>query len=364
MSWSQIEGLDAVDAIESPGLLVDLGRVNANIQAMIDLVGGPDQVGRLRPHVKTHKMPEMIRLQVGMGITSFKAATLAEAEMVAKSGGTDVLIAYPMVGPNIDHLSQLIKQYPATGFSSLVDHRDTVEMLAGRVPADQVPRRVFIDVDCGMHRTGIPIGEELEWLRKHINALPSLEYGGLHVYDGHLHAVEPELRTAAASEIISTIRKYEEAHPSPTVIGGGSPTFPRWAQERDWECSPGTSVFWDVGYQEFSDLNFSVAVALLTRVISKPGDSRICLDLGTKAVASEMSLENRVTLPAIDDAEFVSQNEEHLVIETKHASEISIGQTFMAFPRHICPTINLYSSATIINDRRAISGKWSITARR
>src|SRR3954453_21817894 len=103
----------------SPSLVIDRALVRRNLEAMIALARGAD---RLRPHVKTHKMPAIVRLCEAMGIRKHKCATIAEAEMVAAAGGADVLLAYPLVGPNIARLARLIRTFPGTTFRALVDH--------------------------------------------------------------------------------------------------------------------------------------------------------------------------------------------------------------------------------------------------
>lgn len=361
MNWSEIKNLES---IASPGLLVDPARVAANNQTMIDMVGGADCIGRLRPHVKTHKMPDVTRLQVEAGIRKFKAATIAEADMVAAASGQDVLLAYQLVGPNLARFANLIQRYPNTLFSTLVDNIGVVETIAAQIGDSKRPVRLFIDVDCGMHRTGIVPGRDMQQLRGRIESQSGVQYAGLHVYDGHLHQGDLAVRQSAANDIIATIRHCESANPSPTIVGGGSPTFASWAKETAWECSPGTPVFWDVGYSDsYADLKFEIAIALLTRVISQPGANRICFDLGYKAVASEMPLDKRVVIPAIEDAKFVGHSEEHLVIETSRANEINIGQPFLAFPRHICPTVALHGAAAVVRGSRATDEFWRVTAR-
>jgi D-serine deaminase-like pyridoxal phosphate-dependent protein len=361
MNWPEID-FKSLDSIASPGLLVDANRVDTNVQAMIAIVNG--QASRLRPHVKTHKMPDVVRIEIAAGISKFKAATIAEAEMVAAAGGKDVFLSYPVVGPNLKRLADLIDRHPDTSFAAMADNIGVAEMLAENVGNSDRPLRLFIDVDCGMHRTGIPLGSEMDRLRQRIESLPGVTYAGLHVYDGHLHSPSMEERKLAAGRIITEIRDYDRANPSPTIIGGGSPTFGVWSGETNWECSPGTTVFWDVGYgSSYPDLGFSMAIALLTRVISKPGGNRICLDIGYKSVASEMPLDRRVVLPGIDDATFIGHSEEHLVLETAQAASISHGQPFLAFPRHICPTVALHARATVVRDGCATSETWPVTAR-
>ena len=162
IKWLQLAN---PDNIASPGLLVDPDRVADNIQQMIRLVGGNANVDRLRPHVKTHKMSAVTRLQMDAGITHFKAATLAEAEMVAAVGPADILLAYQPVGPNLNRLADLIKRYSNSSFAVIVDDCGTAESLAEKLGDQQSPLRLFIDVDCGMHRTGIPLGADLDRLR-------------------------------------------------------------------------------------------------------------------------------------------------------------------------------------------------------
>lgn len=360
MDWKSIRNLETVP---SPALLVDADRVAKNIEAMIGVVG-KQHAGRLRPHVKTHKMTEVVRLKLESGITKFKAATLVEAKMIANAGGPDVLIAYPLVGPNLRLLQELIDQYPGTSFAAIVDHVSSAKQLAERVGSVNRPLRVYIDVDCGMHRTGIPVNESLDRLRMTIESTPELQYAGLHVYDGHSHSSSLEQRKSDTAEVIDTIASYERSSPSPAVIGGGSPTFAIWADSTDWECSLGTSVFWDCGYgTRYSEMPFTIAAALLTRVISKPGGNRICFDLGYKAIASDKPFAERVVIPAIDDAVMIGHSEEHLVLESKQASSIEVGQEFIAFPRHICPTVALYRHATIIRNQVATDEVWQVTAR-
>ena len=361
MNWPTIKKLHTV---VSPGVLVMPDRVEANIQTMIAMVQG--DVRRLRPHVKTHKMIEPIERQRAAGISKFKAATLREARMVAEAGGADVLLAYQMVGPNVDRLAELIDRFPQTMFSVVVDDPEVAFVLSDRFTDKPLP--VFIDVDCGMHRTGIELGEKLDRLQQRIESLPGLRFLGLHVYDGHLHQPSMQQRQHRVLEIIESLHHYIEKNPSATIIGGGSPTFPFWANETDWECSPGTTVFWDVGYGEaFTDLPFQIAVCLLTRVISKPSNSQgerwLCLDLGYKSVAAEGPLEKRVAIPQIHDAKIVGHSEEHLMIQTSQWDKISVGQAFLAFPKHICPTIALHEFAAIIREEEATTETWQVVAR-
>ncbi|QDT13184.1 D-TA family PLP-dependent enzyme [Planctomycetes bacterium K23_9] len=348
------------DKIDSPALIVDAERVQSNINKMIAIVDGG--TSRLRPHVKTHKMADVVAMQVDLGITKYKTATLAEAEMVASAGGNEVLIAHQLVGPKIARLRKLVQQYSTVRFATIVDNLSTARQLSDEFSQCDSELSVYIDVDCGMTRSGIPLGSQCEELIQKIDFLDAIQFAGLHVYDGHLHQPSLELRRRAACQIIDQVREFTKLYPNCDVVGGGSPTFSTWATETQWTCSPGTPVFWDVGYgSAYPDLDFDIAAAILTRVISKPGNDLLCFDVGYKAVSSEMPLERRVVFPEIADATLVSHSEEHLVIQTKHTA--SVGDAFLAFPQHICPTVADHAAAHIVRWGNVTDEIWPVTAR-
>src|SRR5690242_6015542 len=116
----------------SPALLFYKDLIRRNIARIVEIAGRPD---RLRPHVKTHKTREIVRLEQEAGITRQKCATVAEAEMLAGCGVTDVLLAYPLVGPNCGRLARLARACPECRFSVLVDHPGPAEALSEAMAA-------------------------------------------------------------------------------------------------------------------------------------------------------------------------------------------------------------------------------------
>jgi D-serine deaminase-like pyridoxal phosphate-dependent protein len=352
----------------SPGLIFFKDLIQRNIDRCLQIAGGPE---RLRPHVKTHKTREIVRLQLAAGITKHKCATLAEAEMLAGCGVPDVLLAYNLVGPNCARLARLLEAYPATRFSVVADHPRGLEMLSQAMQAAGQTVDVLLDVDVGQHRTGIAPGTAAAVLYKQIERSPGLRPGGLHVYDGHNHqdhAADREAAVHAQLGPVLELRQRLEEHglPVPRLVLGGTPTFPMHArlQEPGVECSPGTFVLHDNGYgSRFADLaGFTPAALLLTRVISRPTPSRITLDLGYKAVASDPPAGKRCTLLDVPEYEPVLQNEEHFVIETPHAERFQPGDEVLAIPTHICPTCAMHKQATVVERGRVI-GSWDIVAR-
>ena len=358
--------VDGLEELASPALLAWPERVEANIAHMVAMCGDPD---RLRPHVKTHKMDAVVRLQLAAGIGKFKAATIAEVEMCVGAGAADVLLAYPLVGPNQERLVRLARRYPEARFSFLAESAEALES-QGRMSREAgVELGVFVDFDCGMARTGTCCREGAVGLAGAITSMEGLRFEGVHAYDGHLRARDPGERredwAGAMGLVEELLGALEEAgNPAPAVVGGGSPTFGLHAGERGWQCSPGTTLFWDGGYAEsFPDLPFEHAAAVFTRVVSKPGSNRLCLDLGHKAIASEGPLETRVHLLGLGNARAVSHSEEHLVVEVEEAAGHLVGEPFIGIPRHICPTVALYQEAALVRSGALTGERWAVTAR-
>ncbi|MEY4483332.1 MAG: hypothetical protein RL693_784 [Verrucomicrobiota bacterium] len=362
-SW--YKDLSNIPETPSPSLLVNAAGVEANIQRMIAIVNG--KTSRLRPHMKTHKMPEIIRLHLNHGITKFKCATIAEAEMTAAAGADDILLAYPPVGPNIPRLIALVKKFPQVKFSTVTDTADATTALSQAAVEADVIIRVYLDVDCGMHRTGIAPGLEAVNLYAHLASLPGLLPAGLHVYDGHIHDHDPlirEVRVNEAYDIVDNLldRLLARGFSVPNYIAGGTPSFAIHARRGDYECSPGTCVLWDYGYGiRYADLDFTLAALVLTRVISKPTPGHLTLDLGHKAIASEMP-HPRVFFLNLPDATAVTHSEEHLVVQTEHADDFKVGDVLFGVPWHICPTVALHSKAYIVRDGK-VGETWKIEGR-
>src|SRR6516165_3013860 len=236
----------------SPGLLIYRGLVRQNLQDMIAMARGSE---RLRPHVKTHKMAEIVRLAETMGIRKHKCATIAEAEMVAAAGGTDVLLSYPLVGPNLKRFAHLVRGYRATTFRATVDHPDSARALSAAAEGLDAPIPVLVDLEIGMGRTGIGPGEPAAELYALVDRLPNLVPDGLHAYDGQIKESDPdERRHALQPGLERTLALYDRllkrGLPVPRLVMGGTATFPIYA-ELDLpgvECSPGTCVLQDDSY--------------------------------------------------------------------------------------------------------------------
>jgi D-serine deaminase-like pyridoxal phosphate-dependent protein len=354
--------------VPTPALLFYPALIRRNLRRAIEVAGGAD---RLRPHVKTHKTRDIAAIELEMGIGKHKCATLAEAEMLAEAGAPDVLIAYPLVGPNAARLARLVARHPRTRFGALVDHPESARGLSAAVSGAGQKIDAVLDLNVGQDRTGIAVGREALALYELLADLPGLAPGGLHVYDGHNRQEALADRTAAVHALLGPVREFRaelerRGRPVPRLVLGGTPTFPVHAKldDRGAECSPGTFVLHDHGYGiRFPDLaGFTPAAAVMTRVVSRPTAKRVTLDIGTKAVASDPPAGERCHIPGIPDYRAVAHNEEHLVVETPAADRFTPGDVLYAIPSHICPTVALYPRALVVEDGR-VTAEWPITAR-
>ena len=347
----------------TPSVLIFPDRVQENIRRMIKISG---DVSRLRPHVKTHKMAEIVQLQVQQNITNFKCATLTEMEMTAANGGMDILLAYPIFGPDIKKYFSIVKKYPQVKFSVLVDNEKSISEITDESMIQQQKVNVFIDIDNGMHRTGIEPESAFE-LARAISQNLWLDLTGLHIYDGHIHVSDVKIREEQCNndfkgvdELVEKLRnigiEFDE------LACGGTFTFPIHAKYKNRTLCPGTPILWDAGYEKnIPDLDFLTAAVLTGRVIGKP-HGRICFDLGHKTMASEMPHPRLKFLDIhLDNVE--NQSEEHLVISTPEAEKLNPGDFVYAIPIHICPTIALQEQVYVVENNK-VTGTWDVVARK
>ena len=356
-NWFEIKNIKELD---SPALVVFPERVKHNIQLAIDMISDVD---RLRPHIKTNKSPDVAKLMLGAGITKFKCATIAEAEMLAQCDALDVLLAYQPLGPKLNRFISLIKKYPSTKFSCLTDNISAANEQALAFSAENITVPIYFDLNVGMNRTGIAPDENAVALFDHCKSLKGISVIGLHAYDGHIREVDFEAKKKKCDEAFALVEKLNEKLKLSTVIMGGSPAFSVHCKRKDIECSPGTFVYWDKGYTDLCpEQKFLPAIVLVTRVISLPSPNKICTDLGHKSVAAENEITRRVFFLNAEGLKPVGQSEEHLVLETNEHHSYKVGDIFYGLPYHVCPTVALYERVFTIENGK-VTGEWKTVSR-
>ena len=356
--------------IFSPGMVIFRELLEHNLAEMVRVAGGPE---RLRPHCKTHKSREVVKMQIELGITKHKCATIAEAEMLADVGVEDILLAYQMVGPNLGRLVRLVDKFPRTKFTTLVDHPATVDELSKAITEGANSNRtlgVMLDLNSGMNRTGIELGQNAIELYEMIYSGDGLKVGGLHWYDGHHRQsdlVERRGMTNAGWDKFIRFRDQVLLNglEVPRIVAAGTGSFPILADhgEPNLELSPGTTTFYDDDMAtRFSELNFQPAIGILTRVISCNRANSLTLDVGHKSCAADQPFGKRLAFPELADAKEVIHSEEHLVIETSEAKKFKLGDHLIAIPRHACPVSAVHQFANVIENGELVD-HWEIVAR-
>lgn len=361
--WFHIQNIGEID---SPSLVLYEDRLMHNLRLMLSMVGGDSS--RLMPHVKTNKMPKVIERMIGLGMTRFKAATIAEAEMAAQVGAQSVLLAHQPVGPKIQRLVSLIQHFPDTQFSAIVDNIDTLAALNTAAEKAQIEITFYIDINNGMNRSGIEVGPELDHLIEQIPKFPAMRFRGLHVYDGQIRNPDFQERKRIVERGMPGVERLfgnlTQKYPDAIMICGGTPSFTSHVTEETRICSPGTCVFWDWGYSEkLKEQKFKYAALLITRVVSKPTNDIVTVDLGHKSVAAENPIDKRVKFLNLSDYELLSQSEEHGILKVTNWNQLKVGDVLYGVPYHVCPTVNLHDDVSVITDGRK-TDTWRVTARK
>lgn len=358
--------IEAPGEIITPSLIYYKDIITANINMAIKSAGS----NRLWPHIKTHKMEEMIKLQQQMGINKFKCATIAEAEVLAMCEAEDILIAYPLIGPNIERFSALQKKANKSRLWAIGDDYGQLEALSNKSIENGVKTRALIDVNLGMNRTGCSF-EQLEELYKKCYKLEGLLLDGLHCYDGHHKNMDIELRKRDVAESIDMINNVKQllekdGFSCSTIIAGGTPPFPCYVELSDYYVSPGTLFVSDFGtFKNYADLKYIPAAAVMTRVVSHPNKNLFTVDLGNKGIASDPA-GVRGAIAGLEIKTFpLFQSEEHWVFQMNEGYEDcrpEIGAVLYVIPTHICPTSALYPEV-LVSQGGKITDVWQVSAR-
>jgi len=337
--------------LPTPALLVDLDLLEANIAKM---AAHAKAAGiSLRPHAKSHKCPEIAKRQLAAGAIGVCAATISEAEALVNAGISGVLITSPMAGrEKVSRLVRLTARQPDT--MAVVDNAAHAEQLNEAAAGGQATLNVLVDIDPGMHRTGIPAGEGAVALVELVSRLPHLRLRGLQCYSGTTaHVVGYEARRAhslqamaPALELFAELQK--RGFPVEIMTGGSTGTynidctFPGMT-----ELQVGSYVFMDIEYRDIGGKDglvyrdFSHSLTVLSTVVSKSHADLATVDAGLKAFATD-----RQFGPEPKDVGGVTYRfggDEHGILALAQPSrEIRLGDKLEFLVPHCDPNVNLY----------------------
>ena len=355
------------DALETPAMLLFQDMMEHNIRSVCELVGG----GRnLMVHVKTHKAEAVARKQVEAGVAGFKCATLNELAMVLQAGASKAILTFPQCQERkIERLCDLTSSYPDAWIATIVSTPFHLEMLATVAARRKQSLRAMLDLDAGMHRTGVEFGPDAAKLYRELDEHQFLQPSGFHLFDGHDEFSEVAQREAAAQWHIESLQelrhRMESAGvPVPCVVAGGTYSFAYYARTAGIVGSPGTFIYWDGGYSAaMPDMPFRWAALILTQVVDRhPDAGTITTDLGCKGISGDLPLEERAYLLGQDAAQLILQSEEHGVFRI--SGELPrVGAYLLAVPGHICPTTICYPGVHVLDTAGEVVDYYLHTAR-
>lgn len=349
-----------VSELDTPALCLDAGALERNISRMAAFLR--DKPTRLRPHSKTHKCPTIAWLQMRAGAIGITCAKVGEAEVMARAGIPDILIANEVIGGA--KIARLMHLAAMTNMMVAVDDLDNARDLSQAAVARDVSLRFLVEVDVGMGRCGVTPGEAALDLARRASALPGLRFCGLMGYEGHAVMI-PDLEarrqaTYRSLEQLMATRDLLVANGLAVdiVSGGGSGTYAiTGAYEGVTEIQAGSYATMDAKYRSVG-LDFEQALFVLARVISTHGDLAI-IDAGMKTVTYEFGLPE-VAQPSGWRVAHLS--EEHGTLRREEGEPLRRGDTVIIIPSHGCTTINLHDAYHVIREGR-FEGLWPIAAR-
>lgn len=328
--------------IDTPALVIDLDIMERNISKMAGYFKEID--ANLRPHIKTHKCPDIAHMQLRAGAMGITCSKLGEAEVMIRAGIRDILIANEIVGTRkIQRLMDLAREADLT---VAVDDPENLEDLAEAARVSNVSLGILVDVNVGMDRCGVEPGRPALELARKAHASRSVKFRGLMGYEGHVVGLansEERFQKGcqAMKLLVETKDLIENSGISvPVVSSGGTGTYNvSGPYPGVTEVQAGSYVFMDAHYRE-TGLEFGCALTLLATVVSLHLPDRIITDAGIKAITQEFGM------PLVKDwgeLELIKLNEEHGRIRTTTGkTRLKIGDKIELIPSHGCTTINLH----------------------
>lgn len=345
--------------LATPRLLIFREHVQRNLERMrgyLESIAPGSGYRHLCPHVKTNKSSLLTGWMRHSGVSHFKA-TMREVDMALAAGVKNIFVAYPLLGHDARALARRIKEHAEVDFQVQIGCAAHAEILARVGREEKVIWNYFLDVDVGMHRTGMAPEQALP-LHEEISRSSNFRFAGLHGYDGHNHAAEESERRAEAVKAMAKLTAlarqfYARKIRVPRLIAAGSPSYrvdleillQEIPDETSVQVSPGTWILWDSNYETLSPGEFEIAAVILAQVMDAGGRNRITLNLGHKRWAVD---QGPVQLFSRPNLKVVSVSEEHTVLEHPAGEKFEVGDYVLIAPRHVCPTVNLYEEFTLI----------------
>ena len=361
-----------IGELDTPSLVVDLDVLAANLDAMAS--AAVEAGVRLRPHTKTHKCPEIARMQMDRGAGGITVAKLGEAEVMADAGLDDILVAYPIVGE-----AKLARLRALRERAQVRVSLDSVEVAegVGSIGSATDPVQVLVEVDTGHHRMGRPPGLPTADLVAQVAGIGGVDVVGLISHGGHAYrSAEEELEAVArreAEDLAATAEACARAGVEIREISVGATPTAMWVSGLAGvtESRPGTYIFQDVQQMRLGVAREKdCAATVLATVVARPWEDRFVIDAGSKSLSSDGGdgppFPGRGVIAGRPDLRLDFLTEEHGVGHVEpDGDELAIGDRLAVIPLHVCPCVNLFDTAEGVRDGRierelAIAGRGKV----
>ncbi|MDQ6917018.1 MAG: DSD1 family PLP-dependent enzyme, partial [Pseudomonadota bacterium] len=355
--------------VDTPSLIVDLDAFEENLATMGDAVR--KKKARLRPHAKSHKCPDIAKLQIAQGAVGICCQKVGEAEAFVAAGITDVLITNEIVGTR--KLGRVAALARSAKIGVLVDDFGNVSAIAEAASHAGSTLEVLVEIDVGAHRCGVAPGAPALELARVVSARAAsgLRFGGLHAYQGTAqHLRRPAERRAAIARAVEGARETRALIESagiacPTVTGAGTGTFLLEANSGVYtELQPGSYVFMDADYGrntlDAGEPTFAQSLYLWSTVMSVPAPDRAIVDAGLKAFSVDSGMPLCADRPEL---ECTKASDEHGVLKVPvGAQRLRVGDKLRLIPGHCDPTVNLHDTLVGVRNGR-VECIWPVSAR-
>jgi D-serine deaminase-like pyridoxal phosphate-dependent protein len=353
--------------LDTPAVLIDLDKLEQNIRRMAEFARAHGV--QLRPHIKTHKIPEIAHLQLRAGAVGITCQKLGEAEIMAANGINDVLMTYEIVGEHkLDRLAKL-KRY--ANICTAVDGEEMIVPLAARMAKEGLQHEVVIEINTGLNRCGVLPGEPALALVQRLAHYPSLRLKGIFTHEGHVYGAgnreELERRALKAMEdMLNTAKLLRDHGFSCEVISVGSTPSAMISGKVKGitEIRPGNYVFYDRTQLRLgSCTEEQIAASVLATVISRPAPDRAVIDAGNKTMCTDNAADFNNTIGLVvghPELTFHYSSEEHGRITGK--TDLKVGDRLHIFPNHACGMMNMHDEVYGVRGE-TVEKVWKVAAR-
>jgi D-serine deaminase-like pyridoxal phosphate-dependent protein len=355
--------------LDTPAVVIDVDIMGRNLRRLAIYCG--EHHLNLRPHTKTHKIPELALRQITLGAIGITVAKVGEAEVMAAEGLNDILIAYPIIGEM--KLRRTVALASRVRLTVAADSLEVAREISSYAMTAGCKIGLLAEFNTGFRRCGLPVGPSSIDVVPHIRQLPGLDWRGVLVYPGHIMgtAATRSGLIRAENRVLAELMELLTAAdiPCPVVSGGNTPAaYASHEFKALTEIRPGTYIFNDANTVCAESASWTdCAARVLTRVVSRSVEGRAIIDAGSKTLSADLLLSGDGVgfgyICDYPDIVIEELSEEHGHLATRRARRVpKVGEHLHVVPNHICPVMNLQDVVYGVQGERVVC-TWKVAAR-